>query len=276
MKIVKRALLPGLAAAVVIVALLGGAAYLFFRSRAPSSAAVVVDKTATAEASELHAVAEQRVFFGHMSVGGNILSGLDDVYRASNVAPPALVEIQPGTAPALPAGGVLVHALIGPNSQPLEKLANFDATLRAGLAEQVDVAAVKFCYVDIRWDSDVEELFSRYQGTLARLEADYPEVRFVHMTVPLMTGPSGIRSGVKALVGRDDNAARERYNTMMRDAYGPDRLFDLAALEATEPDGVIRQWELYAGYSSDGGHLNAEGAVHVAAGLVDFLAADRG
>ncbi|MGA8048221.1 MAG: hypothetical protein WCA30_18350, partial [Dermatophilaceae bacterium] len=102
-----------------------------------------------------------------------------------------------------------------------------------------------------------------------------PEVRFVHMTVPLTTGPSGIRARAEVLVGRDDNAARERYNTMMRDAYGPDRLFDLAALEATEPDGVLRQRELFAGYSSDGGHLNDAGAAHVAAGLIGFLAADQ-
>ena len=273
---VKNALLPRLAAAVVIVALLGGAAYVLLRARAPASDVIVVDAVPTADDGGLRAVAERRIFFGHMSVGANILSGVEDVYRTSGEAPPTMLEIEPGEAPTLPSGGVLVHALIGPNTEPLEKLANFDTTLRAGLAEQVDVAALKFCYVDVLWDSDVETLFSRYEETLARLEADYPGVRFVHMTVPLKTGPSGIRSGVKVLVGRDDNAARERYNEMMRDAYGPDRLFDLAALEATEPDGAIRQRVLFADYSSDGGHLNEVGAAHVAAGLIGFLAADQG
>lgn len=275
MNTVKHALLPRLAAVAVIVGLLGAVAYFLFWERAPSSESVVVEMGPPTEEAEFLAVAERRVFFGHMSVGNNILSGLDEVYGASGVTPPPRIEIAPGDAPTLPPGGVLAHTLIGENGNPAGKLANFDAILRGGLAEQVEVAALKFCYVDIRWDSDVETLFARYQETMAQLEADYPEVRFVHMTVPLTTGPAGIKSGVKALIGRDDNVARGRYNAMMRDAYGPERLFDLAALEATEPDGVLRKHELFAEYSSDGGHLNATGAAHVAAGLVSFLAADQ-
>jgi hypothetical protein len=274
---VKHAMLPRLAAAVVIVALLGGAAYVFFRDRAPSSEALVVDAASTTDGGELRAVAERRIFFGHMSVGNNLLSGLHGVYAAHDVTPPTEVEIAPGDTPTLPAeSGVLVHALIGENRHPVDKLANFDATLRGGLADQVDVAALKFCYADVRWHSDVDALFTRYQETLAQLEADYPRVRFVHMTVPLTIGPVGLKDHLKVMVGRDDNAARERYNDLMREAYGPDRLFDLAALEATEPDGVLRKRELFAGYSSDGGHLNDVGAAHAAAGLVGFLAADQG
>jgi lysophospholipase L1-like esterase len=186
-----------------------------------------------------------------------------------------VIEIAPGETTVVPADGALVHALIGENRHPVGKLKNFDATLRGGLAEQVDVAALKFCYIDIRWNSDVEDLFARYQDTLAQLESDYPQVRFVHMTVPLTTGPYGVRDHLKVLVGRDDNAARERYNDLMREAYGEEQLFDLARLEATEPDGSVREQQLFGGYSSDGAHLNAAGSEQIAAELVGFLALGR-
>jgi hypothetical protein len=269
----RRTLVPRIAAAAVIAALLGAVVYLRFWDPTPTYESVVDDGASRTTPAELATVAERRMFFGHMSVGNNILSGLDSVYAAHGVAAPALVEITPGESAELPPGGVVAHALIGENRHPVGKLANFDATLRAGLADQVDVAALKFCYIDIRWNSDVDALFARYRATLDRLEADYPDVRFVHMTAPLTTGPHGIKDHLKVLLGRDDNAAREHYNDLMRAAYGPDRLFDLAALEATDPDGTVGPSELFAGYSVDGAHLNGAGSTLIAAELVDFLAA---
>lgn len=263
------------AAAVVVAGVLGAGALSVWWNPTPTYEAVVVDTASLVEPAELEDVAGQRIFFGHMSVGKNVISGLGQLYDTHGVDPSPFIEIAPGQAATVPQDGGLVHALIGENRHPVGKLRNFDATLRGGVGEQVDVAALKFCYIDIRWNSDVEELFSRYQDTLARLESDYPQVRFVHMTVPLTTGPYGIRDHLKVLVGRDDNAARERYNDLMREAYGPEQLFDLARLEATEPDGAVREAQLFGGYSSDGAHLNAAGSEQIAAELVRFLAVDR-
>jgi hypothetical protein len=261
-----------IAALLAAFGLLGAATWVFLWDPAPSYESVANDGASLTGRNELEAFAGRRIFFGHMSVGNNIMSGLEQVHASHEVAPAPEIEIEPGEAPALPPDGVLVHALIGENRHPVRKLANFDATLRAGVAEQVEMAALKFCYIDIRWNSDVEELFARYQNTLARLEADYPQVTFVHMTVPLTTGPYGIRDHLKLLAGRDDNAARERYNDLVREAYGPDRVFDVAALEATPPDGGEGDRELYGGYSSDGAHLNAAGSARIAAQFVEFVA----
>ena len=271
----KRPAFVRLAAVVAAVGVLGAATYSSFWNPTPSFDSVVDDSASRAVPTQLQAVAERRIFFGHMSVGKNILSGMEQVYASHQVAPPPTMQITPGDAPTLTSGGVLVEALIGENRHPVRKLANFETSLRAGLAEQVDIAALKFCYIDIRWNSDVEALFATYRDTLAKLEADYPKVQFVHMTVPLTTGPYGIRDHLKVMVGRNDNVARERYNALMRDTYGPDQLFDLATLEATEPDGVVRERELFGGYSSDGAHLNAAGSARIAAEFVGFLADDR-
>ena len=246
-----------LAAAAVVVGLAAALTLRPFWDPTPTFEPAADEGATLVEASDLRAFSERRIFFGHMSVGKNILSGLREVGATS--------------VPDLPDGGVLVHALIGENRHPVGKLENFEALVRGGLGDQVDMAALKFCYVDVSWYTDVEDLFGTYRETMDRLEADFPDVRFVHMTVPLTTGPHGIKDRLKVVLGRDDNAARERYNDLVRAAYGPDQLFDIAAIEAQGPDGATGEHALFGGYSSDGAHLNAAGASLVAAELVDFV-----
>lgn len=234
---------------------------------APDVAAEQISEAALASA------AERKVFFGHMSVGNNILSGLERLYEAKGVAPPQLVSVEPGaTIPQVAESGTLVHSLIGDNGDPRGKLANFDAVLRAGLADQVDTALIKFCYVDVTEGTDVDALFQAYKSTLDALERDYPEVKFLHATVPLTVAPSGIKAQLKALLQGVDNPQRERYNDLLRATYGSDQLFDIAAVEGTGPDGT-RHASLYPGYTSDGEHLNPPGSSLVAVEFLQLLTA---
>lgn len=266
----KSRLLPGIAVAVVTLGLLGAVTYVFFWDPKPTWEAVPNEAATQITSDELAQAADLKLFFGHMSVGQNIISGMSDVYGAKGVEPPTIVEITPGEVPDLSDEGVLVHALIGENYYPLGKLENFDSTLRAGLADEVDVAMLKFCYVDISPDTDVDALFAKYQETMDSLEQDYPNVRFVHTTVPLTVGPHGIKGHLKILLRGDHNVQREKYNDLMRAAYGPDELLDVAALESKAPDGSITP-ELYPGYTFDGEHLNEAGAGLVAVELFQLL-----
>lgn len=255
--------------AAVALTLSGGGAIAFITQAKENVVPAPNVAAAAISAEELDSAADRRLFFGHMSVGKNVLSGVQDVYVTRGAAQPEIIEFErDGAAPKLPAGGgAFAHTLIGRNRHPQEKLANFDAALRGGLADQVDVALLKFCYVDISWHTDVDALFATYKQTLDALERDYPNVTFLHVTAPLTTGPSTIKQRVKVLIGRDDNAARGRFNDLLRQTYGPDQLFDLAAVESTAPDGTTAA-TLYRGYSSDGAHLNASGS---SAAAVEFL-----
>lgn len=235
---------------------------------APNAAAAKIDS------DELARAAGARVFFGHRSVGKDILAGVEKVFDARNATPPALLEFTVGeTVPAPLDRGTILHAAIGRNGRPEEKLANFDSALRRGIASEVDVALLKFCYVDITADTDVDALFSAYQETLTALERDFPEVIFVHSTAPLTTGPAGLKDRVKILLGGDDNATRNRYNDLIRQAYDDGRLFDLAAVEATGPSGD-RVGSLHEGYTSDGAHLNDSGSSLVAVEFLRVIAAN--
>lgn len=214
-----------------------------------------------------------RVFFGHMSVGENILGGVAALTVGRTAGAPDVVSFPvDGPLPEVPRTGAIVHTAIGDNGDPLGKLANFDRLLRSGLADRVDVAVLKFCYIDIDADTDVERLARSYRTTLDALEHDYPHVTFLHSTAPLMAAPTGLKGTVKSWLGKDDNVARERYSARIRDAYPADRLFDIAAIEGTAPDGN-RQPALHPGYTTDGGHLNEAGSAVVAEAFLRLIAA---
>ena len=254
----------GLAAAFAVV----GAAVVVVELTSKETFVPVPNNAAETITKEQLEAARVPVFFGHQSVGRNILDGVTTVYSAKGVSAPELTELELG---AQPAGNGIRHLASGKNGDPQSKLDAFDQALRSGLAGESGVALMKFCYVDIKWDTDVDALFEKYQQVLSALERDFPNVTFLHATTPLTTGPSGIKDRIKVLIGRDDNAARTRYNELVRAAYGPDLLLDVAAIESTDPAGATAN-RLFPGYSSDGAHLNSTGGSLVAVGLLSLLA----
>ena len=233
-------------------------------------------------ADDLAGVSRRRIFFGHQSVGMNVLDGISGVYATHGLAAPIIAEgsTQPGKD-----GGFISHAFIGENEKPLLKIQAFDARLRGGLGRQVEVALMKLCYIDIAASTDVGALFARYHETLSALERDFPRVAFVHVTVPLMTEQrqlSKLKSRItgNTRYGSAENATRERLNALFRRDYAGDCLFDLAAIESTAPDGSRaagtyrgqRYYYLYDGYAADSGHLNDEGARVAATAWLGALA----
>jgi hypothetical protein len=219
---------------------------------------------------DLAVVARTRVFFGHQSVGMNVLGGVASVYAGHDISPPT---IEQDASQAGPDGGFVRHAFIGENGNPVLKIKDFDARMRSGVGGEVDVAMMKLCYVDIADDTDVGTLFAAYRETLASLERDFPGVIFVRVTVPLMTEQrllSTLKSKLTGTTGTGPaaNVARERLNALIRQEYADRHLFDLAGVESTTPDGgravgtyqAQRYFRLYDGYASDSGHLNDTGA----------------
>jgi hypothetical protein len=217
--------------------------------------------------ADLTAVARTRVFFGHQSVGMNVLDAVPGVYADHGVSAP---PIEQGRTEPGPNGGFIAHQFIGENFKPLLKLEDFDRIMRGGMGRQVDVALMKFCYVDITTSTDVDALFARYRDTMDALQRAFPNVTFIHVTDPLTTVAGG----------EADNVARERLNALIRGEYMGRHLFDLAAIESTKPDGTRvagrydnhEYFALYDGYASDVGHLNAVGSEVAATAFLGAIA----
>lgn len=234
-------------------------------SSAPSSAATRTPHSETIQSYVATAV-RQRVFFGHQSVGFNVMKGINQLFRANGAGTPEYVDLdKKEPVPDRTSRGFVVHNKIGTNGQAFTKIAEFDALIRGGLADQLDVALFKLCYVDIDARTNVDAIFRKYRAVLRELERDFPGLAFVHATVPLQADAAAA------------NITRARLNTMLRREYGKSgRLWDIAALESTDPKGRKvggKSYEaLFRGYASDGAHLNEQGGQVVAADLLRVIA----
>ena len=234
--------------------------------------------------SELAALAGRRILFGHQSVGDNILQGVRELLGHQ---PGALtIEALPaGAAAASREGGVLVHARIGRNQDPLSKCDDFRRIIGQRLAGPVDVALFKFCYIDVDPGTDAEGLAVAYISCLDGLARSHPETTFLPVTIPLRQTPGGPGVWARELLGRTNhtkvaNARRYAFNQQLRARYAGLPLFDLAAAETTAANGRrdtfalagVKAESLRAAYTDDGGHLNAAGRARAAMEFLHALA----
>lgn len=222
-----------------------------------------------------------RVFFGHQSVGGNIMAGVRDILADSGTTLPIL---ELGKTDMLPAGFIL-HTAVGKNTEPKTKCDDFKRIVDQQLAGKIDYALLKFCYIDINENSDVDALFDYYRATLDTLKARHPDIAFIHVTAPLRQVDSGLGVWARELLGKPNhtklaNLKRQAFNERLLATYAGDPIFDLAASESTYPDGRRESfnyrgqtgYRLIGAYTDDGRHLNAVGRKRVAADFIRSLA----
>lgn len=221
---------------------------------------------------QLSQIGKARIFFGHQSVGQNILEGLIGL---SNSATSELKVAKLQSAQEKPSDGpILAHAFIGENSNPASKIRAFSEFLDLDSTRQYDVALMKFCYLDITRDTDVRKLFQLYRDTVAAIHHRHPGLILIHTTAPL-TYENGFKTFVKKILRKrtaeDDNARRAEYNGLLIHEFENDPILDISRIESTRPNGG-RLSGLYCGYTSDGGHLNETGSKLLAREFVRVLA----
>jgi lysophospholipase L1-like esterase len=233
-------------------------------------------------AEALAKLADKRIYFGHQSVGYNILDGVKDVIRED---PRVRLNIIETADPAVFDSPVLGHSRIGKNMDPVSKYEAFKGYLDNGIGKKTDIAFMKLCYLDVSAETDVAVIFKQYKQVMKYLQEAYPGTVFVHITAPLLSTDTGIKGRVKRWIGRNDateyaNYNRNRFNDLLEEYRGREPIFDLARIESTMPD-KRRQVFTYKGnryytmnpaYTTDGGHLNAEGRKVVARELLALLA----
>jgi len=228
-------------------------------------------------------LAKKKIYFGHQSVGDNIIAGLREVLLAY---PQIKIKIQERAELVPPAGPALFHSYVGTNEKPMSKNEAFQTAITGMLRNNVDVAFFKYCYLDIGPSTEVSALFRNYRQTMDALRKQNPNVMFVHITAPLTAIQTGWKASVKKTLGKSpagypDNARRNEFNDVLRKEYlGKEPVFDLAKLETTRPDGSRMAYEfqgreylsLAPEYTDDGGHLNETGRRYIAEQLLLFLA----
>ena len=272
------------ALSVVLVGLLGCNGGDMDRNRASAPSL----KDVPAEA--WNKLAQKRIYFGHQSVGFNIIGGMESLLKENGQIRLNIIQAKDPSEARTPG---LVHFWVGENTDPESKIAAFVAYMEKGNRNRPDIAFFKLCFVDFSAASNVPKVFSDYKGAMARLEKAFPETTFVHVTVPLTCMPTGIegwtrraKNLIKQAIGRPvfdlrDNSQRHEFNELMRKEYeGKADIFDLARIESTFRDGKRAFYSksgkaydcLVPDYTYDGGHLNDVGSKIVAEQFLILLA----
>ena len=228
-------------------------------------------------------LSQKKIYFGHQSVGFNIIDGIKDIMSENERIDLNIKETDDLNDFSKP---IFAHSRVGQNTNPTSKLEDFEHKMQQGLGEKVNIAFFKFCYVDITEKTDVQKLFESYKQTMNNLQKEFPATVFIHATVPLMNANTTWKTRIKKFLGKDniweyaDNIKRNEFNEMIRQEYGDTgRLFDIAYAESNYPDGTQKIFKnngkIYASlvpeYSYDGGHLNKVGRTMVAAQLLRSL-----
>ncbi|MBE3135932.1 MAG: hypothetical protein IMZ43_00820, partial [Thermoplasmata archaeon] len=225
-------------------------------------------------------LSRKKIYFGHQSVGQNIIDGIRDAMGHNSAI---RLDIRETSNPSDFASPLFAHSAIGRNTDPKSKIDHFREILEGGIGQVADIAMFKFCYVDIDRNTDIESLFKYFDETITSLEVKYPRLQIITFTVPLTNIPKGFKSLIKKMLGmmpshKDDNIKRNNFNDKLLSRSGKS-VYDLADVEATLSAGKKAGFKingefftlLNPAFTDDGGHLNRIGKQVVAVDLLLFL-----
>jgi len=227
-------------------------------------------------------ISKKRIFFGHQSIGFNIIDGIKDLMKKN--PPYKLNIIETNNAVEFNAP-IFAHARLGKNMDFKSKIQDFCTLMEKGIGDKTDFAFFKFCYVDVIECTDIDKMFAAYKNSLSYLNKMYPKTTFIHFTVPLTSLQNGPKAWIKKIIGMPvggslDNIKRNQFNELLKKKYNAkEPIFDIAKIESTFPNGTNSLFKrdgksfntLVPAFTYDGGHLNEIGRMIVAKYLLSFL-----
>jgi len=240
----------------------------------------------TTRMQQLQYLATKAGYFGHKSTGECILDGqgsgrgVQGLINANSGSGFA-VKGDSGVAPRYGSrdpgdvvNGVLLNDLIGDNGYPLTKTADFDSILKNGVGAKLNslggYAIMKWCFVDFGagQSTSPSAAFNDYKTHLHAWKAAWPNIRFLHSTVPITYYNT-----------EADNPNREAMSNLLRNdpEIISDGLFDLADWECKNATGQCildsaGNRMLRPEYTSDNVHPDTnQGYDWLGGKLIDFL-----
>jgi hypothetical protein len=224
----------------------------------------------------------KKFYFGHQSVGNNILDGVNSILKEN---PSIKLNVVKTIKKSDFKNGIIAHSSIGSNADPQSKVDAFVRNIKEGIGNEADAVALKFCYIDFNRETDSQKVFEGYKLAIEDVKKQYPSLKVVHMTVPLLKIQTGPKAWVKKIIGRpldgiNDNIKRLEYNDLLIKTFGAtDPIFDVSKAESTYPDGKRESFKkdgktyyaMVPAYTNDGGHLNETGKKIVAEQFLLFL-----
>ena len=227
---------------------------------------------------KIKVISQKNIYFGHRSVGENIIIGLNKIISENGQNELIIKELKDNSKFE---GNYFIHSNIGNNGDPKSKFEEFTSIVNNLANKNLDIAMMKLCFVDITKNTNIDDVFKSYVAMIDSLKNKYPDLTIIHFSVPLKSKPSLINNIKDIIKGRNnydpqDNLARNKFNELLFSKYSKEDIFDLAEVESTYPDGKRESiivdgkpcYFLIKDYTDDGGHLNESGRQTVAEKLI--------
>ena len=219
--------------------------------------------------SYLNLAAQKNVVFDHHSIGGNIMTGMDTLQSQNPARYSFVSQFAPASSWFTTHHGTGINIgefQDGDNYYPDTKIAGFDTTIRGGIGNVVNIALMKFCFLDISDDAaNGLSTWNSYRTMMTNLIATYPNTRFIWMTGALEQALS------PAYINREKSLFNNALRQYVQSNGGV--LYDLADIESHDPNGNLivdgQGYEaLYSGYAqTQDHHLNSTGQQRTASAL---------
>ena len=232
--------------------------------------------------AELRILSTMRIFFGHQSVGANIVEGIHDLLKHHKEIPFTMVRLSDSNKTTT---SFFCEANVGYNTNYESKCNGFVDVVEHTFAGNVDIAIFKFFYIDISHTTDIHQMLTYYKVTIDSLKERCPRTTFVYVTDPLVYQKPWWKRVILWVLQKDDysvedNIRRNEFNRLLLQQFAGKPVFDLAAVESTYPDGSKESFNfngntydaLVPMYTDDGGHLNRLGRIVVARSMIKMLA----
>ena len=228
-------------------------------------------------------LSKKKIYFGHQSVGFNIIDGIQDLMKEY---PKIKLNIVETSDIKKLSGGVFAHSTIGENKKPKTKVDDFERIVSGNAISNLDVAFLKFCYVDgIEATENPYAIFNYYKSAIDKLTQNNKKIKFIHFAMPLRIIQTGPKAWINKVINRkiggyEENLKINQFNNLLVNEYqGNAPIFNIAKIESTNPDGTRSTFNvngktyyaLVPDYTNDGGHLNEIGRKRVASELLVTL-----
>lgn len=231
--------------------------------------------------SMLKQIDQTTIYFGHRSVGNNILGGINEWEKDAGIQL-NIVDSDEFSEVKSPA---FVHFRIGENGDPIGKIDAFVSAIARISNDTFSLAFFKFCFADISDTTQINPLFNYFKEQMLYLKDNYPNIKIILVTAPYTSIQKGMKAIIKRallmpLGGQMENMRRSEFNDRMVNEMGNEfPIFDLARVESTLPKGEPNTYNFKGNtypaladiYTHDQCHLNDYGSKIAAYNLIAFL-----
>ena len=143
--------------------------------------------------NNINLIGQKNIYFGHRSVGENIISGVNKIISKEGRKVFVIKEL---TSNSKIDENYFFHSNIGRNGDPKSKFKEFTDIVNNLANKNLEIAMMKLCFVDITKKTNINEVFQSNVAMIDSLQNKYPRKYIFDLAGFESTYPSGKRESI--------------------------------------------------------------------------------